>query len=310
MLHQQQLELERLGLSTPEAQIYLALLRHGRPLGASVLAATTAISRSNVYLTLNSLLDRGLIEAEAGYGSRFSAVPPEQALPALIVRKNNELLECKRRADELVKELEPLAKPAHDTSEAEVIQVLRDPRVITERFERLHFEAERQIEVCVKAPFFLGSTSNPAQEEALRRGVRGRGLYERAILDAPEVRPFLETWVAKGEEARIYNGELPHKLAIFDRQTVLLPLFMPGNQVRTLFVRHQPLAISLGMLFDSLWERSEPIFARKRKKQPGFRKDSASDSERDGAMHNLVPLTRRKAKGAAASTKRTEGPTK
>lgn len=259
MLHAEQAELEKLGLSGPEAQIYLTLFRAARPLGASALAGSTGISRSNVYLALNVLADLGLVEAEAGYGSRFSAVLPDQALPALVLRKAQELQECKRRASDLVKQLQSMPRPTDTSSEGEVIQVLRDPRVITERFDRLQLEAERQIEVCVKAPFFMGPVENTAQEKALRRGIRGRGLYERAVLDAPEVRPYLESWVAKGEEARIYDGELPHKLALFDRQTVLLPLFLPGDQVRTLFIRHQPLARSLGMLFDTLWERAEPI---------------------------------------------------
>ena len=255
----QHIELEKLGLSAPEAQIYLALLRQGGALGAVALATNTKISRSNTYLALNSLADRGLIEAEAGYGSRFSAVPAEQALSALIAHKNNELLDCKRRAAELVKNLQALTNPAPYNGEAELIQVLRDPRVIGERFERLQLEVERQVEVCVKAPFLLGSIANSAQEKALRRGVRGRGLYERAILDAPEVRPFLERWIAKGEEVRIYDGELPHKLALFDRKTVLLPLFMPGGPVRTLFIRHPQLAMSLGIMFDFLWEQAEPL---------------------------------------------------
>jgi sugar-specific transcriptional regulator TrmB len=306
MRHDPQTKLEELGLSGAEAEVYLALVQTGGTLGASTVAAANGVPRTNIYPILNALIDKGMVEAEAGYGSRFSAIPPEQALSSLIARRNNELLEYKRRASELVKELEVLAKAAPDNIEAEVIQILRDPRVITERFERLHFEAQEQIEVCVKAPFFLGSTSNPAQEDALRRGVRGRGLYERAILDAPEVRPFLEMWVAKGEEARIYGGELPHKLAIFDRQSVLLPLFMPGNQVRTLFVRHQPLATSLGMLFDSLWERAEPITVGRRKKRRNSPKDSASNNGRqDRAGNNQAALKPRRARKGAASAKRT-----
>ena len=86
-----------------------------------------------------------------------------------------------------------------------------------------------------------------------------RGLYERGILDVPEVKPYLSSWLAQGEEARVYDGELPHKLAIFDRQTVLVHLTMSGDQARTLFIRHAELAMSLGMLFDSLWEQSSPL---------------------------------------------------
>ena len=258
-------KLESLGLSAGEAHVYLALLRSGGTLGATALASATGIPRTGVYPILNSLVEKGIVEAEAGYGSRFTAIHPTQALPALVARERDrqreELSHREQMAADLVDELDSVAEPSGGVSGAptEVIQVLRDPRVITARFERLQDEAERQIEVCVKAPFFMGPVENTAQESALRRGVRARALYERAVLDAPEVRPYLEAWVAKGEEARIYDGELPHKLALFDRRSVLLPLFMPGDQVRTLFIRHQPLATSLGMLFDALWQNAEPI---------------------------------------------------
>jgi HTH-type transcriptional regulator, sugar sensing transcriptional regulator len=259
-----QAKLESLGLTAGEAQVYLALLRSGGTLGATALATATGLPRTGVYPLLNSLVQKGIVEAEAGYGSRFTAIHPTQALPALVSREREkqqeQLLHRERMAADLVEELDAVAEPNPVSGDsAEVIQVLRDPRVITARFERLQNETERQIEVCVKAPFFMGPVANTAQENALRRGVRARALYERAVLDAPEVRPYLEGWVAKGEQARIYDGELPHKLALFDRRSVLLPLFMPGDQVRTLFIRHQPLATSLGMLFDTLWQNAEPI---------------------------------------------------
>ena len=103
----------------------------------------------------------------------------------------------------------------------------------------------------------------------MRRGVRYRGLYEQAVLDAPEIRPYLHAWIAAGEEARVYHGELPHKLAIFDRLNILLPLASPNGKARTLFIRHPQLAVSLGILFDSFWDRAEPIAPKPgRKKRP------------------------------------------
>jgi sugar-specific transcriptional regulator TrmB len=206
-------------------------------------------------------VDAGLVESEAGYGGRFSAVPAEQAFPSLILREKEKLSLREKVAEELARELKPVRKSLAAAPEGELIQVLRDPRVIAERFERLQLEVERQVEVFVKAPFFAPQ-GNEAEDTLLRRGVRARSLYERAILDSPDVKPFLEQWIAKGEEARVYNGELPHKLAIFDRQNILMPLITPGGQGRTLFIRHPQLATSLGMLFDFLWEQAEPLSPR------------------------------------------------
>lgn len=251
--------LEKVGLSTAEAQIYLALVRNGAPMGASAVVTATGVPRSSVYPTLSALVDKGLVESEAGYGGRFSAVPAEQALASLIVREKEELSQREKLARELADELKSARAATEGNYDTEAIQVLRDPRVISERFDRLQLEAEKQVEVFIKGPIFNPQYTNPIQEKAMRRGVRYRGLYERGIVDAPEIKRFLAKWIAGGEEARSHDGELPHKLAIFDRQNILLPLATPGGKIRTLSIRHPQLANSLGLLFDFLWERAEPI---------------------------------------------------
>lgn len=226
-------------------------------MAASAMASAVGGARSSIYPILNSLVEKGLADAGAGYASRFAAVPPEQALPFLIAREREALAQREQLARGLVERLSSLAERSEPGVE-ELIQVIRSPRAVGERFERLELEAERSLEVFVKAPV-LNRSGNPVQEKILRRGVVIRSLYERAILDVPEIRPYLASWISQGEEARVYEGELPHKLAIFDRQTVLVHLTMPGDQMRTLFIRHAELAMSLGMLFDSLWEKSGPL---------------------------------------------------
>jgi HTH-type transcriptional regulator, sugar sensing transcriptional regulator len=269
-------DLKRLGLSRAEAEIYLALARNGGTLGATALADATGVQRTAVYPILTSLTQKGMVEAGAGYGSRFTAVRPDEALPSLIAREREELLQRerlaeeellqrKRLADELVKHLESVAKWTDNNGEAELIQVLRDPRVIGERFERLQLEAERQVDIMVRAPILNPRRDNPAQQKAQRRGVRFRCLYEPAAIEDAEIEPYLKAWIAGGEEARIHHGKLPHKVAIFDSKVVLLPLIMPGDQMRALFIRHQQLAEGLSMLFDFLWERAESIPAGRRK---------------------------------------------
>ena len=250
------LELEELGLSSSESQVYLALLRTSGGLGASAVANAAGIQRTGIYPILDALLEKGMVERGAGYGGRFTAVAPKRALPSLIAREKEELANRERLAGELADKLESVVEAIDPTAEVEVIQVLRDPRLISERFERLELEAERQIEIFCKPPV-IGRIDNPAQTKAMRRGVRIRSVYEQSALDDPALEPYLSKWVAAGEEARFYDGELPHKLAVFDRQSVLMPLVAPSGQGSTLFIRHPQLAMSLGMLFDSFWDRAK-----------------------------------------------------
>src|SRR4029077_17457094 len=116
-------------------------------------------------------------------------------------------------ADELAEDLKTLVTSAGTDIDTEQIQVIRDPRVAINRFKQLQIEAKRQIDVFVKAPFFQAATGNPTQDDMVRRGVRGRGLYERAAVEDPDVIRHLARWIRKGEEMRVYDGELPHKLA-------------------------------------------------------------------------------------------------
>jgi sugar-specific transcriptional regulator TrmB len=259
-------DLSQLGLTPTEAQVDLALLQNGA-MGASAIAAATGLARTAVYPTLGSLVDRGLAHAGEGYGSRFSAVAADEALPHLLAADKEALLHRERLTGELIERISTFEERAESAPD-EVIQVIRSPRAVAERFERLELEAEKQIDLWTKPPFFSRS-GNPTLEKALRRGVKARSLYEKSALDDPGVRPYFHNWITAGEEARIYKGELPHKLAIFDSQIVLMPLIRPGHQTKTLLIRHAQLAESLSLAFQFVWDRSEPVADAEPRKKAG-----------------------------------------
>jgi HTH-type transcriptional regulator, sugar sensing transcriptional regulator len=265
-------ELEQLGLSTAEAQLYVVLIENGS-LSAAGAANLAGIQRSNVYPILLSLTNKGLVEGGAGYGSKFTAVPPEHALPALIVREREDLEHKEGLANELSQRMAPLVASSEATPE-ELIQVLRSPKVIAERFDRLQLEARRRIDIIIKAPILNPRGDNPSQAKALKRGVVVRGLYERVAVEDPGVAPYLDGWIAGGEVMRVYDGELPHKLVIFDTEVALLPLSMPGTQMRALVIKHEQLAQSLTIMFETFWGQAEPISrrsARKKRARPKSR---------------------------------------
>lgn len=253
-------QLKRLGLSDLESQAYLAVVRNPRT-GAAQVAEAIGISRTSVYPALNALVNRGLLEGGAGYGARFRPVPPERAFPELLEHQRAELLEREKVAKELVESLTPILE-ATDLSGAEPVEILRDRRVVNHRFERLQLEAESEIAVLVKAPMIAaGGRGNPVQTTAMERGVKVRSIYDRQILADPEIGPFLSEWVAQGEETRVHPGELPCKFALFDRRVALMPLLNANSEesLNTVLLRNAALGAGLGVLFDVLWERSEPL---------------------------------------------------
>ena len=167
--------LEELGLNSAEAAAYFALVENGG-LTARQIAERAGVARSSVYPMLASLADKGLIESGAGRGATYHAISPERGLALLIDRERENLARRVGIAEQLAADLSDL----HDRSAAsadEIVEVLRDRRVIAERYDRLQLEAQSDIDTIVKAPMIVTLHGNPAAETALEQGIRTRGLY-------------------------------------------------------------------------------------------------------------------------------------
>jgi hypothetical protein len=176
----------------------------------------------------------------------------------LVAQERESLARRENLAAQIGQELSSVAEPVETAHEE--FQILRSPQAIADRFARLQLEAKRQVDAIIKAPVIIPrNKDNPAQQKAQRRGVRFRGLYERAAIEHPDVKPYLQEWISGGEEARVYDGEVPHKLMIFDRTIGMLPLVKRGDQTPTLIIRNERVAESLSMLFDFLWEQAKPF---------------------------------------------------
>src|SRR3954466_5300888 len=130
--------LEDWGLSKAQAQVYLALVSHPHTLGASALAAAAGVPRPSVYSVLESLVDKGMVRNGEGYGSRFAALPPAEALPQLMAADKERLAEREILTGELVRGLAALGGQQEKSSDGtDLIEILRDPRAVETGFRKL-----------------------------------------------------------------------------------------------------------------------------------------------------------------------------
>jgi DNA-binding MarR family transcriptional regulator len=249
-------QLQDLGLSAQESLCYQELLRRG-PQSATVLAEAVGVTRSGVYPVVHALVEKGLVEGGTGYGSRFHAVTPSAALKSLVAREREVVELHERLAEELIADLSTLVTPDID-GDAPTIEILRDRRLVGERYERLQLEATQGVDVTIKGPI-VGPKDNPVEEVCLESGIPNRSLYESDVLEDEELVGYVERWVSLGEEARVFPGSLPLKFALFDRVTVLMPLETPREPqgVTAVLIRHASLGAALGILFDTFWASAE-----------------------------------------------------
>jgi HTH-type transcriptional regulator, sugar sensing transcriptional regulator len=257
-----QAKLEKWGLDPLEAQVYLALVRNAQSAGASAIAAAIGMPRPSVYPILKTLVEKGMVQNGEGYGSQFAALPPDEALPRLIAAEKENLQERELLTTDLIKTLRSAAEEKPGASATELVEVIRDPRVSSNRLQKLQEEARTEIDALVRAPLILKNmVRNPGEAQSLRRGVRHRAIYESAILEHRDVAPYLIGWIQSGEEAREYKGDLPFKLALFDAQIAWVPLETNAKRhpVVSVLIRHPALGKALRLLFDYLWNESTPI---------------------------------------------------
>ena len=263
--------LEDLSFSPNEARAYETLVTLGS-LSAKEVAEAIGATRSGAYQALKALADQGLVEAGAGYSSRFRAVEPEIALPALIDHRRVALSDELSVQESLAKEvIEALVQRAADPKDSpgEIFEIIRNPRAVAERFVRLELEAQRSVDMFVRPPF-AANTGNPGQPSAIRRGLRFRSLYQPDALEDPAVVPYLNEWIEEGEEARITKDELPFKLALFDGEVALLPLETPVgvHPFTAILIRHHALGLGLARLFDYIWRDSTPLSLDETRSEP------------------------------------------
>jgi sugar-specific transcriptional regulator TrmB len=265
---EQQIEqLVGLGLTRYEAAAYVALLARQGYAPAQV-AAQAGVPRQRIYDVLAALCGRGLaVERVIGGQRHVYAVDPAIALPALLDERQrlfaSEQERSRAQAALLVSSLAPaFAAGSSQDDPLDYVDVLLERRRVAERAVQLAQAAEREICVFFKAPLVGTREENFAEVRVPReRGVRYRALYERALLDTPELPEWVRQFTRWGQEARVIDS-LPIKCNLYDSRAALLSLQNPVTgtpSFTALCVTHPGFAQALALAFEGLWARGEPL---------------------------------------------------
>jgi sugar-specific transcriptional regulator TrmB len=246
-----------LGLDEESAAAYRALITAGAA-GPAELAGLLLLSPARAGQLLAALVEAGLAVPGLGEPDRFVAAPPAVALHAAVARRRHELDLAEAELGAL-DELYRWAGPHRGVPG--VVDVVHGVAAVRELFGRLHVAARAEVLSLVKAPVaVISAADNPAEDEAVARGVRYRVLLDRAMLDAePDVVDRMVKAQAAGEEIRI-AGTLPLKLIIVDREQALLPLHTSAQPITSALLVHESgLLEALVALFEAEWARSSAV---------------------------------------------------
>lgn len=244
--------LSALGIGSEQERVYRRLVGAG-PAAVSELATALGMSTDHALTLITELTELGLARPEA---DRFRASPPDLALRALLVRRRDEL----GHAEAALAELADLFRNQGDTgSVGDLIEVVTGAEGVRQRFLQVQSGATGDLRAFVKPrPLLVTAQDNPAEGEAVARGVAYRVVLERSMLEQPGMVGNIADTLAAGEQIRATES-LPLRMLIADGEVGLVPLSASGEP-GAVVVHPSGLLDALVGLFELVWQRSTEVF--------------------------------------------------
>src|SRR5690242_18874055 len=253
--------LQALGLNAYEARSYLVLVGHPR-FKALELAARAHVPRQKIYEVLDSLVEKGFARVIQDRTKLFSAVPPDQALPAYLERRAHTLeaglAERDKTASGLLSDLmSAFAEGQGCKCTLDFLRIVNAPGQSAIQFRTILASARDEYLEFSRPPYAVDPLYAEQVLQARSRGVRCRIIVESGTLDAAHQR-FLADYDAAGVEIRQIE-KVPLKMAVMDGRRGLLALVDPVITKPTwtaIVFDHEGMAEAMKSLFEDYWRRA------------------------------------------------------
>jgi sugar-specific transcriptional regulator TrmB len=249
--------LSQLGLTVPEAKIYLALCKH-QSLTTKTISKLTTISQPDTYRVLAQLQQKGLIEKLIERPSRFKILPIDESLSYLLKTKKAQYCELEANTESLFRTLEEkIAEEAHETIDSQFILIPQRDAVV-KRIRNAIEKAEKSVDLYLSwKRFTQGITSAFAESSAK---AWAKGVKFRIIVESPEKEDVLKQALQFGEkspfcEIRFFPRHPKTVIGLYDRKDAFIILNPKEALLESpaLWTDNQSLISVIQDYFEILW---------------------------------------------------------
>lgn len=255
--------LEKMGLTSNESKLYLALL--DGPKTGQALSKATGIARTRVYVDLETLHARGFAERRDGKVRLFAARPPDTVMDSVLSEREIELSESRERAELLKNELNPLFQSVqerdvdfpHGSQER-----ITNLDVYVQKVQDLFHGVRETVDHMACHPLIPRAFGRAIFQNIAKQGVKIRFLMPREMIEMEALRKdLLEGDWAESFDARFVD-ETPCRVTIFDNQTAAIcspgDCQLDGRRV-DVYLARQPEFIALhSAAFEHYWQKGTP----------------------------------------------------
>jgi sugar-specific transcriptional regulator TrmB len=252
------------GLSEKEAQLYLHLLKYG-PKPPSMLAKSLKTYREDVYRTLTSLIDKGMVNSSLETPTVYAAVDLDIALDTALKKHETELREMEMRKQE-IQELskQQRFRPSDEFTTYKIIKSLKEDLAIA--VSLLNSLKEEFLVVVPEIIFVIASLYgvNEAIKKFIDRGGKMRVISDISYPMIELVQQVLDF----SEDIRHYDKYKGVIFAVFDRNTSISAINVNirsvslNETISALMTDDPAYANYLVSTFELLWEQAIPATQR------------------------------------------------
>jgi DNA-binding CsgD family transcriptional regulator len=257
--------LETLGLESHVEAVYRGMLTDPG-VGVVDLGEQLGLDEAVVRDGLDQLVDLGLLRASRETRGGLRPVSLHLGVEVILRRQEEELA---RRQEQLARSRAAAAaavaeyaslRPNTEVDGAERVVGLD---AIQDRLEVL---AARLTSECLAiAPGGAQSSdsraaSRPLDEDALRRGIRMKTVYQDSVRNDPETLAYARWLTEEGGQVRT-SPVLPSRLLVFDRTVAVVPIDPSNSRAGALCTRSPGIVASLMSLFEQTWRSAVPLGA-------------------------------------------------
>jgi sugar-specific transcriptional regulator TrmB len=252
------------GLSEKEAQLYYHLLKYGaKP--PSLLAKSLKTYREDIYRTLTSLIDKGMVNPSLETPTVYSAVDLDIALDAALKKHESELRQMEMRK----LELQELSKQQRfrPSDEFATFKILKSVKETMAMSITLVNSLKEEYLVCINE--FIATVAdlfgiNEAGKAFIDRGGKVRAIYNIT----PTVIELTQHLLNIGYDIRHFDQYSGIMFTVFDRKHSLIAInadfkrMSLEESMSALLSDDQTYANYLISTFEVLWQQSVPAAQR------------------------------------------------
>ncbi|MEM5878997.1 MAG: helix-turn-helix domain-containing protein [Candidatus Aenigmatarchaeota archaeon] len=245
--------LQKFGLTEYESKAYVTLSLLG-PTKASEISKQACVPQSKIYVTLESLMEKQLVEISEERPKLFKAVTPQFVIKSLLEAKEEEFKELKQKAFLISRLLRPI-EVDEEFAEGVWVQKTEKYMEILDKLVQMFKKARRYVYDFTKnLPY--SSSYREALLDCKERGIKVRLMVTNGFENMEKVKWYLKG----GIKLRIVELGLHPRIVVVDGKEAMVRL-ENGEKLNfhSIWSKDPSFVNMLDSYMRSLWERAKEV---------------------------------------------------